>query len=255
MEQITKTRMIEMTLEEAAELVDFFVDICSDIPYADFGQFLSLNELIEKGEKDINLIGIDSFAMKREGNKLLLGRLDNYRWNFDLKGRARWPEYEIISIYSPNRPAGEIKPASVLAEKDMRKNPLTIVEREKGCAYKIACNEEFIEKVFHLNKEIREKIGWSDTTKDHFYLDKDFVFSRYWQPVVLEHSYNYEEFSLKSPRAGMRIHFEYAGNELFEKLIIENVVKPKNLGNGVIAMAEDRVPKYLQRVLGLNGEK
>jgi len=36
-----------------------------------------------------------------------------------------------------------------------------------------------------------------------------------------------------------------------ESYLIKEYVQPKNIGNGVIVMNEDRIPKYLKRTLGL----
>lgn len=44
------------------------------------------------------------------------------------------------------------------------------------------------------------------------------------------------------------------GNERtnnLHKKIIEDYVQPKNLGNGIIVLSEDRIPKYLRRILGI----
>jgi hypothetical protein len=47
-----------------------------------------------------------------------------------------------------------------------------------------------------------------------------------------------------------QIVIRYSGEPL-ETALIRNYVKPTNVGNGIITMSADRIPLYLQRVLGL----
>ncbi|MDP3026190.1 MAG: hypothetical protein Q8N63_00655 [Nanoarchaeota archaeon] len=46
----------------------------------------------------------------------------------------------------------------------------------------------------------------------------------------------------------------YTGLISLENQIMNEIIRPKNIGNGVVVMNQNRIPKYLQRTLGL-GEK
>lgn len=46
----------------------------------------------------------------------------------------------------------------------------------------------------------------------------------------------------------------YHGKDSLEQYLMDSVIKPKSLGNGIVVMNEDRIPKYLKRTLGLEGK-
>ncbi|MFH1636878.1 MAG: hypothetical protein ABIB71_00460 [Candidatus Woesearchaeota archaeon] len=48
---------------------------------------------------------------------------------------------------------------------------------------------------------------------------------------------------------------DYKGSISLENQIMNDIIQPRNLGNGVVVMNEDRIPKYLKRTLGLEGKK
>lgn len=79
-------------------------------------------------------------------------------------------------------------------------------------------------------------------------------FDREWRLAFLGNGYTSSVFSIEPPTPRTSVIFQYSGDELPHKILFDHITKPTDLGNGVVVIARDRIPLYLQRTLGLGGK-
>jgi hypothetical protein len=106
---------------------------------------------------------------------------------------------------------------------------------------------EHIESRKNIDDEYKDYTGRAFTNSE---IDKN------WHLVVLAmepRGYQCFEFAIPSPN--FLVALEYKGNTSLEQDLMRSIIHPRDIGNGIFAMSQDKIPKYLLRKWAGKGEK
>jgi len=102
---------------------------------------------------------------------------------------------------------------------------------------------EWTEKKRNLFDDAGDRKGFESRAYVH-------IKSPSWKLAVLNFNpYLYAHFQLKEPDFKQGVLYSAEGGNLATGLM--RLLEPRDIGNGVVVMSKDRIPKYLQRTLGL----
>jgi hypothetical protein len=165
---------------------------------------------------------------------------------------------EVLPVTEKNRRTGKLfKTLKKSADQWFKEYPWL----EKGDSIKLALNDKkYLD--YDETKKLLDIDGHRIRVDD--YVDK------YWRLAILSSCpwakspkiHDYPDIHLGIPESVMHggqdkpyAVLNYTGLISLENQILRDLVKPKSIGNGVVVMNEDRIPKYLKRRLRLQGNQ